>query len=97
MFVFSNLATSLDGKIATVSRVHFPLGSPADRRQMLVLRKRADAVIVGASTLRAYQGSLLSGAAQAPGSTESLPRGNSSPMQEPVKFSLSAPTFLGRA
>jgi riboflavin-specific deaminase-like protein len=62
MFIFSNLATSLDGKIATVRRGHFPLGTPADRRQMLVLRKRADAVIVGASTLRSYPAPMLSGA-----------------------------------
>lgn len=59
VFVFSNLATSLDGKIATRSRVHFALGTNADRKQMLVLRKRADAVIVGASTLRAYRAPLL--------------------------------------
>lgn len=52
MFVFSNLATSLDGKIATASRAFFHLGTPADRRQMQVLRKRADVVVMGASTLR---------------------------------------------
>ncbi len=55
MFVFSNLATSLDGKIATASRVHFPLGTLADRKQMQVLRKRSDAIVFGASTLRAYK------------------------------------------
>jgi riboflavin-specific deaminase-like protein len=58
MFVFSNLATSLDGKIASADRGLFPLGTPADRRQMQVLRKRADAVLMGASTLRAYKGPL---------------------------------------
>lgn len=55
LFVFSNLATSVDGKIATRSRVLFPLGTPADRRQMQVLRKKADAIITGAATLRAYR------------------------------------------
>jgi riboflavin-specific deaminase-like protein len=55
MFVFSNLATSLDGKIATPSRALYPLGTPEDRRFMQVLRKRADVVVFGASTLRAFQ------------------------------------------
>lgn len=55
MFVFSNLATSLDGKIATASREFFPLGTPADRKQMQVLRKKSDVVLFGASTLRAFQ------------------------------------------
>jgi riboflavin-specific deaminase-like protein len=66
MFIFSNLATSLDGKIATRSRVHFSLGTPTDRKMMLTLRRRADAVIVGASTLRAYRGPLLSGTGNPP-------------------------------
>lgn len=55
MFVFSNLATSLDGKIATSSREPFYLGTPADRRQMQVLRKKCDILLMGAGTLRAYQ------------------------------------------
>lgn len=55
MFVFSNLATSLDGKIATVSREPFYLGTPADRRQMQVLRKKCDILLMGAGTLRAYR------------------------------------------
>jgi 2,5-diamino-6-(ribosylamino)-4(3H)-pyrimidinone 5'-phosphate reductase len=55
MFVFSNLAISLDGKIATASREPFYLGTPADRAQMQVLRKRADIVLMGATTLRAYK------------------------------------------
>jgi riboflavin-specific deaminase-like protein len=54
-FVFSNLATSLDGKIATASRAPFYLGTPADRKQMQVFRKRCDALLMGASTLRAYR------------------------------------------
>ena len=59
MFIFSNLATSLDGKIATVSRVMYPLGTPADRLQMDVLRRKCDAVLMGASTLRAYKKPLV--------------------------------------
>src|SRR3712207_6212109 len=55
MFVFSNLATSLDGKIATAGREHFYLGTPADRDRMQVLRRRADAILMGASTLRTFQ------------------------------------------
>jgi riboflavin-specific deaminase-like protein len=55
MLVFSNLATSLDGKIATRSRELFHLGTPADRKQMQVLRKRADVVVMGGSTLRTYK------------------------------------------
>jgi riboflavin-specific deaminase-like protein len=54
MFVFSNLATSVDGKIATASREPFWLGTPADRRQMQVLRKKCDVLLMGAGTLRAY-------------------------------------------
>ncbi|MBS1962821.1 MAG: dihydrofolate reductase family protein [Bdellovibrionales bacterium] len=59
MFIFSNLATSLDGKIASADRGHFYLGTPADRRQMQVLRKRADAILVGASTLRSFRRPML--------------------------------------
>jgi len=59
MFVFSNLATSIDGKIATNNRTHVPFGTPEDRRMMRVLRQRADAIIQGASTLRAFKRPLL--------------------------------------
>lgn len=55
MFVFSNLATSLDGKIATRGREQFHLGTPADRKQMQVLRKKADVIVMGASTLRTHK------------------------------------------
>jgi len=55
VFVFSNLATSIDGKIATSSREFFPLGTPADRQQMQVLRRECDAVVMGASTLRTFR------------------------------------------
>jgi riboflavin-specific deaminase-like protein len=59
MFIFSNLAISIDGKIATATREHFPLGTPEDRKQMILLRKKSDAILMGASTLRAYQKPLL--------------------------------------
>ena len=55
MFIYSNLATSIDGKIATASREQFPLGTSEDLKQMIVLRQTADAILMGASTLRAYQ------------------------------------------
>lgn len=59
MFVFSNLATSIDGKIATAGRELFPLGTPYDRHMMQVIRKRADAILMGASSLRAFPKPLL--------------------------------------
>ena len=55
MFIFSNLATSIDGKIATHSRVFFPLGTPYDRKHMQVLRRKSDIVLFGASTLREFK------------------------------------------
>jgi 5-amino-6-(5-phosphoribosylamino)uracil reductase len=59
MFIFSNLATSVDGKIATASRAYYPLGTSEDRRVMGVLRAQADAVIVGAGTLRTFHSPML--------------------------------------
>jgi len=55
MFIFSNLAISLDGKIALQDRSHFPLGTDVDRKQMQVLRKRCDAIVMGASTIRSFK------------------------------------------
>lgn len=55
MKIFSNLAISLDGKIATRKRELFLLGSSADHQEMQRLRKLADVVLVGASTLRGYR------------------------------------------
>lgn len=55
MFVFSNLAMSLDGKIATPSRVLYALGTPYDRKRMQTLRKQSDVVVFGAESLRAYR------------------------------------------
>jgi 5-amino-6-(5-phosphoribosylamino)uracil reductase len=47
-----NMAISVDGRINSRAREHFALGSEYDRRLMDVLRSRADAVIVGAGTVR---------------------------------------------
>ncbi len=55
MTIFSNLAMSLDGKIAPADRSFFPLGTKEDRRRMLALRNTCDALIMGAETLRSYQ------------------------------------------
>lgn len=55
LHVFSNLATSLDGKIATPSRELYPLGTPLDRRRMQELRAQSDVVLFGASSLRAFR------------------------------------------
>jgi len=55
IFVFSNLATSLDGKIAPIDRGDCALGTPEDRLEMQRLRKRSDAVLFGASTLRVFK------------------------------------------
>ena len=52
-FVVMTMATSLDGKIAPARGPQGRLGSAADLRRMLALRTRADAVVVGAGTLRA--------------------------------------------
>jgi riboflavin-specific deaminase-like protein len=53
--IFSNLAISVDGKIAAANRGHCPLGSVEDRRRMRRLRCQADAIIMGASTIRSYK------------------------------------------
>lgn len=65
--ILSNLAISVDGKIATRCRGHSPLGSAEDRRQMQRLRARCDAVVMGAGTLRAYRKFCGLGSASAPG------------------------------
>ncbi|MEO5970293.1 MAG: dihydrofolate reductase family protein [Bdellovibrionia bacterium] len=59
MFIYSNLAMSLDGKIATAQRTLFPLGTAEDLHQMKVLRKGCDALLMGASTLRVFKNPCL--------------------------------------
>jgi 5-amino-6-(5-phosphoribosylamino)uracil reductase len=50
--VIVNMAVSVDGRINTRTRERFALGSEYDRRLMDVLRERADAVLIGAGTVR---------------------------------------------
>ena len=52
MYIFSNTAVSLDGRIGTVDHHHFNVGSDEDRRRMGLLRAKADAVLVGGQTFR---------------------------------------------
>lgn len=52
--VFTNLAMSMDGKIATRERSHID-PSPYDAYMMDKLRSRAHAVLVGAATLRVFK------------------------------------------
>jgi 2,5-diamino-6-(ribosylamino)-4(3H)-pyrimidinone 5'-phosphate reductase len=51
-YVALNVAVSADGKISTGGRESFALGSGMDRKFMSVLRAKADAVVIGAGTLR---------------------------------------------
>jgi len=50
--VIVNMAVSVDGRINSRHRERFALGSEHDRRLMDVLRERADAVLIGAGTVR---------------------------------------------
>lgn len=50
-FVFVNMAMTADGKIATADRTGASFGSPNDKRQLLLLRSKADAVMAGARTV----------------------------------------------
>jgi riboflavin-specific deaminase-like protein len=52
-WVSLNAAATLDGRIAGADRRRFTLSSREDRRRMAALRNEADAVIIGAGTLRA--------------------------------------------
>src|SRR5262245_23239087 len=52
-FVLFNAAVSLDGKLAPASRRRVRLGSDRDRARMDLLRAGADAILIGAGTLRA--------------------------------------------
>lgn len=50
-FVFINVATTLDGKLAPANRRFVPFSSPRDQRLLLELRATADAVMAGARTV----------------------------------------------
>lgn len=52
MKVFSNLAISLDGRIADRDHPHKALGTPLDRKIMQLIRAKSDVIVVGAETLR---------------------------------------------
>ena len=60
MEVFSNSAISLDGRLGTAHYDHLRLGSAEDLRRMDALRARADAVLVGGRTWRAWSLPLVS-------------------------------------
>jgi riboflavin-specific deaminase-like protein len=50
-FVFINVATTADGKLAPASRHFVPFGSRRDQKLLLDLRATADAVMAGARTV----------------------------------------------
>ena len=50
-FVFLNVATTADGKLAPANRHFVPFGSRRDQKLLLELRTRADAVMAGARTV----------------------------------------------
>lgn len=54
VYVLSNLAVSLDGKIAPKDRTNFPLGTETDRDEMRRLRAKVDAVLFGTKTLNSH-------------------------------------------
>jgi riboflavin-specific deaminase-like protein len=52
-FVYINMATTVDGKITSAGREYPRFASVDDRRRMDLLRADADAILVGAGTVRA--------------------------------------------
>jgi len=50
-FVYLNVATTADGKLAPANRKFVPFGSQRDQQLLLELRARADAVMAGARTV----------------------------------------------
>ncbi len=56
-----NMASSIDGKIASFLRGPIEMGSPFDRTRMRQLRGKVDAVIMGAKTFVAHPRPLTSG------------------------------------
>jgi 2,5-diamino-6-(ribosylamino)-4(3H)-pyrimidinone 5'-phosphate reductase len=50
-FVFLNIATTVDGKLAPATRHFVPFGSRRDHELLFELRARADAVMAGARTV----------------------------------------------
>lgn len=58
MYVIINAASSVDGKIDSFQRQGSAISSPEDRRRVLELRARVDAVLVGGHTLLSEDPSL---------------------------------------
>jgi 2,5-diamino-6-(ribosylamino)-4(3H)-pyrimidinone 5'-phosphate reductase len=52
-FVYINMAMTVDGKITSAAREYPKFTSGYDRKNMDLLRARADAILVGAGTIRA--------------------------------------------
>jgi riboflavin-specific deaminase-like protein len=50
-FVYLNVATTVDGKLAPANRHFVPFSSPRDQKLLLELRTEADAVMAGARTV----------------------------------------------
>src|SRR3954462_1773721 len=55
-FVFINVATTVDGKLAPANRKFVPFGSRRDLDLLYDLRAQSDAIIVGARTADAAPG-----------------------------------------
>jgi len=51
-FVYINMAATVDGKITSAAREYPRFATPADRARMDRLRAEADAIVVGAGTMR---------------------------------------------
>jgi len=64
LFLFINMATTADGKIATANRAVSTFGSPRDHAHLLALRATADAVMAGARTVDSAPVNLGPGAAR---------------------------------
>ena len=63
-FVYINVATTADGKLAPSNRRFVPFGSKHDRELLLELRTRADAVMAGARTVDLAETTLEPGASR---------------------------------
>ena len=59
MKVISNLAISIDGKIATSDRQLFWVGSKKDHTMLLKIRNQADAILMGSEVLRTFKNPCL--------------------------------------
>jgi hypothetical protein len=60
-FVFINVATTVDGKLAPANRHFVPFSSKRDQRLLLELRARADAVMAARAQLICCRSILVQG------------------------------------